>query len=122
MRGNASVVGAMAKIAPSDIAVSSITCYELYTGAEKCVNQVRERSKVDLFLSVVQRVVFDCAAASLAAQLRAELESRGEMIGPYDILIAGHAQSLGLTMVTGNTREFARVAGLVLVNWELATP
>ena len=112
----------MAKVSPSDIAVSSITCYELYTGAEKCVDQARERAKVDTFVHALQHVVFDFVAASRAAQFRAHLEARGEMIGPYDVLIAGHARSLGLTLVTGNTREFARIAGLALENWEVAKP
>ncbi len=122
MRGKSLVVSKMASVLPSDVAISSVTCYELYAGAEKCVYPQRERGKVDSFIGALRQVVFDFAAASQAAQFRAALEARGEMIGPYDVLIAGHAHSLGLTLVTGNTKEFARIAGLPLENWEAAVP
>jgi tRNA(fMet)-specific endonuclease VapC len=50
-------------------------------------------------------------------QLRAELASTGRLIGPYDMMIAGHARSLGLILVTNNVREFERVPGLRVENW-----
>ena len=122
MRGNAQVVGKMSKLSPSEIAISSITCYELYTGAAKCKDPQRERAKVDVFVGTLTQVLFDLAAASNAAQLRASLEARGLMIGPYDVLIAGHAHSLGLALVTGNTKEFSRIGGLALEDWGVTTP
>jgi tRNA(fMet)-specific endonuclease VapC len=122
MRGNQYVVARMSAIVPSDIAVSSITCYELFTGAAKCRDPRLERSKVELFVGTLKELAFDRDAASHAALIRAELESRGEMIGPYDVLIAGHAKSMGLTIVTGNTKEFTRVAGLQIENWQAASP
>jgi tRNA(fMet)-specific endonuclease VapC len=60
---------------------------------------------------------FDNAAASHSGQIRAELKSKGTPIGPYDVLIAGHARSLGLVLVTNNTREFERVDGLRIEDW-----
>ena len=60
---------------------------------------------------------FDASAAEVAGQLRSWLAGLGTPIGPYDSLIAAHAQALGVTLVTNNTREFARVPGLRLANW-----
>jgi tRNA(fMet)-specific endonuclease VapC len=122
MRGVTSVVGAMARHAPADIAVSSITCYELYTGIEKCADPQREHTKVEALLGAVSQVVFDRPAAIASARIRADLESRGEMIGPYDILLAGQAQSLSLILVTANIGEFYRIPNLAVENWELAAP
>jgi tRNA(fMet)-specific endonuclease VapC len=117
MRGVPKVVAAMATKLPGDIAISSITCYELYVGVEKCANPTRERAKVGTLIQTLQEVTFDFAAAGHAARIRADLESRGEMIGPYDVLIAGHAQALGLSLVTANVSEFRRIPGLALEDW-----
>lgn len=118
MRGDAAVVRALSAHPPADLGVSSGTCYELFAGVEKCANRARERAKVEKLLATVGQFPFDLAAASLAARIRADLEARGEMIGPYDVLLAGHAISLGLTLVTANTREFSRVVGLPVENWK----
>lgn len=117
MRGATSVIDALTARAPADIAVSSVTCYELYTGIEKCADPIRERTKVEALIGTLNQVVFDLPAAKEAARIRASLELRGQMIGPYDVLIAGQAISAGLTLVTGNTNEFARVPALSLENW-----
>ncbi len=110
----------MAAHDPADLAVSSITSYELHTGVEKCADPGRERDKVERLLQTVQQVEFDLSAAREAARIRADLESRGEMIGPYDVLIAGQAVSRGLILVTDNTTEFARVSGQALENWQVS--
>lgn len=68
-------------------------------------------------LNGVTIVPFEESDANESARLRAELEGRGERIGGYDCLIAGHALARGWTMVTANTREFSRVPGLSLVDW-----
>ncbi len=60
---------------------------------------------------------FDADAADHAADIRADLENRGEMIGPYDVMIAGHARSRGLTVITGNLGELRRVGGLRCEDW-----
>jgi tRNA(fMet)-specific endonuclease VapC len=62
-------------------------------------------------------VMFDEAAASESAVIRAELEKRGTPIGPFDLLIAGIAQSMDMTLVTNNIKEFNRVKKLKLENW-----
>lgn len=61
--------------------------------------------------------VFDAPAAGYFGQIRAELARDGKSIGPYDMMIAGHARSLGLVLVTNNVREFRRVSGLRVENW-----
>jgi len=77
-------------------------------GVAKCANPAKERSKVDLLLSVLSELPFDADAAQEAARIRATLESQGSMTGPYDVLLAGHAIAADLTLVTDNTGEFLR--------------
>jgi len=105
------------QVSPSDCAVSAVTVYELFCGVEKAQNPISERQKVELFLSVIAELPFDRAAAETAARIRVELEKKGTPIGPYDILIAGHALVNGLTVVTNNLGEFQRVGGLKVEAW-----
>jgi tRNA(fMet)-specific endonuclease VapC len=72
---------------------------------------------VESFLANVEILPFDFAAARHAATVRAALAASGRLIGQYDILIAGHALSLGATLVTNNVDEFRRVDGLAVENW-----
>jgi tRNA(fMet)-specific endonuclease VapC len=109
--------GALAVVAPADCAISSITTYELYTGIEKCADPTKELAKVNLLPATVSELVFDGPAAREAGRIRALLESQGCMIGAYDVLLAGHARSAGLTLVTANVGEFSRVPGLNWENW-----
>lgn len=118
MRGHPPVLQRLAAVAPADCAISSITTYELFTGVEKCADPTRELAKVNLFLATVNELVFDGEAARDAGRIRAGLESQGSMIGPYDVLLAGHARSAGLTLVTANVGEFSRVPGLNWENWQ----
>lgn len=70
-----------------------------------------------MFLSEIQIVSFDVLAAQSYGIIKANLQKKGLPIGPMDTLIAAHAQSLGLTLVTNNTREFSRVENLSLEDW-----
>lgn len=108
----------MAAVAPADCAISSIAAYELYTGVEKCANPSKERPRVDLFLNALPILSFESRAAKEAARVRAFLESTGQPIGPYDVLLAGHALASLLTLVTSNTNEFGRIPGLNLEDWQ----
>lgn len=119
MRHHAAVLSRLAAIRPGDCAISTITSYELYTGVEKCTDPARERAKVLLFLSTVRELAFDGAASLESGRIRALLESQGRPIGPYDILLAGHALATGMTLVTSNTSEFGRVPLLKIENWLL---
>ena len=122
MRHHTLVLQRMAEVAPADCAMSSITSYELFTGVEKCADPAKELAKVDLLLATISELVFDGGAAREAGRIRALLESQGCMIGAYDVLLAGHARSAGLTLVTANTAEFSRVPGLKLEDWHLTAP
>lgn len=120
MRNDPLVVKRMSATTPIACAVSTITAYERYTGVEKCANPARERSKVNRLLSTVYQLPFDAQAAIEAARIRAMLESHGQMIGPYDVLLAGHAIAAALRLVTHNTAEFIRIPELHLENWQAA--
>ena len=98
--------------------VSSISCYELQFGIEKGDPEHRpaKESKQLFFLEGVNVIDFDGAAARESAKVREELR-RGQQIGAYDTLLAGHARSRGMVMVTHNQREFSRVSGLQLADW-----
>lgn len=104
---------------PEDICISSITYAELLHGVEN--SNAREKNKLALtmFLSGIQIVPFDMAAAEAYGRIRADLQKKGTPIGPMDTLIAAHAKSLGLIVVTNNTREFSRVQDLDLEDWTM---
>jgi tRNA(fMet)-specific endonuclease VapC len=78
---------------------------------------VRNHERLDVFLGEVACVDFDGDAASVCGRIRAALEKRGTLIGPYDLQIAAHAVSLGLVLVSDNIREFRRVKGLKVESW-----
>lgn len=120
MRNHPNVVNRMSGVAPGDSVISTITSYELYTGIAKCASPDKEQAKVDLLLRTVIELPFDQTAAREAGRIRGLLESRGEMIGPYDVLLAAHALAAGLILVTANTNEFQRVPGLTVENWRVA--
>jgi tRNA(fMet)-specific endonuclease VapC len=105
-------------IEPTDIVLCSIIVYELRYGAQRSSDPSREHSKLDLFLSPFASLPFDDQCALRCAQVRAELERTGRVIGPYDLQIAAVALEHGLTLVTHNAQEFSRIAGLKLEDWE----
>ena len=104
-------------IRQQDVAISTITLFELQFGVEK--SQYRQRSEDALvkFLLPLNLIDLDRSAAVEAAAIRAQLEKKGISIGPYDLLIAGLARSRDMTLVTNNTKEFERVVSLHLEDW-----
>ena len=102
---------------PKDVAISTITLFELQYGIEKSQYQQRSEDELAKFLLPLDLIDLDRSAAIEAANIRAQLERNGMPIGPYDLLIAGLARSMDLTLVTNNTREFERIVGLRLENW-----
>ena len=118
MRNHPTAVQRMAVVPPGECAISTITAYELYTGVEKCTKPAQERAKVDLLLRTVHEIAFESTAAKEAARIRALLESQGQPIGPYDLLLAGQALAGSLILVTANTGEFSRVPGLTSEDWQ----
>ncbi|MBQ9343106.1 MAG: type II toxin-antitoxin system VapC family toxin [Clostridia bacterium] len=102
---------------PSELAVSSITVYELEYGAAKSSWPEKNRNNVKLFLAPFSIVSFDSKDAVIAGEIRQILEKAGTPIGPYDIQIAAQGLSRGLTVVTHNTSEFSRVPNLKIMDW-----
>jgi tRNA(fMet)-specific endonuclease VapC len=98
------------------LGVSAITASELFFGVAR-TGSTRNAEVLRRFLAGLEVAEFDVSAADVAGQVRAWLASQGTPIGPYDSLIAAHAQALGVTLVTNNLREFERVPGLRLANW-----
>jgi tRNA(fMet)-specific endonuclease VapC len=101
----------------ADVAVSSITVAELQYGVAKSARPEQNALALAELLAPLAVLPFDDAAATAYGLVRAELERAGTPIGGMDILIAAHAVALGRTIVTNNTREFRRVAGLRVENW-----
>jgi tRNA(fMet)-specific endonuclease VapC len=102
---------------PGGAGVSSITLAELRYGAAKSRDPAANRLMLVQFLAPLRVSSFGRRAASVYGQVRADLERIGQPIGPLDTLIAAHALSLNLTLVTNNEREFRRVRGLRVENW-----
>ena len=97
--------------------ISGISYMELVYGAERSSNPERNLTSLEGFVARMDVLPLDDSAAVYAGQVRAELAKQGMPIGPYDQLIAGHARSIGLVLVTNNEKEFSRVSGLRLENW-----
>ncbi len=97
--------------------ISSIVLFELLYGAAKSARPIENRSEVERFATRLDVLPFDDDAAAHAGDIRAVLAGQGRMIGSYDLLIAGHARSRGLIVVTGNLGEFDRVEGLRCEDW-----
>ena len=103
--------------AVGDVGISSITLAELRHGVAKSTRRDQNRAALDRFLLPLDIAAFDDLAADLYGTVRADLETAGTPIGPLDTLIAGHAVSLNVVLVTHNVAEFRRVTGLRLEDW-----
>jgi tRNA(fMet)-specific endonuclease VapC len=99
-----------------DIGVSSITVAELAYGVAKTKSE-RNRNALERFLLPLEIADFDHATALVYGNVRADLERRGRLIGPLDMLIAAHGLALNAILVTNNEREFGRIPGLAIENW-----
>lgn len=104
------------------LCISTIVLTELLCGAAKSARSEHNRREVERFSARLDVLPFDAAAADHAADIWAFLERRGQLIGGYDLLIAGHARSRGLILVTGNLGEFNRVEGLRCEDWSGPKP
>ena len=106
------------QIGSEDIAVSSIVAAELEVGVFKSLRPEIQRARLDFFLFRFKVNDFDEVAARHYGEIRAELERKGQSIGPMDLLIAAHARSLGAALITANIGEFKRVRGLKVIAWK----
>ena len=111
------VMKRLASAAVGDVCISAISKSELMYGVEVSPCQAQDRARLDIFLRHMVVLDFPQDAAADYAEIRAWLKKRGTMIGANDLLIAAHSRSLGLILVTNNTREFRRVPKLTIENW-----
>ena len=102
------------------LCISTIVQMELLQGAALSARSDHNRQEVERFCARLEILPFDENAAAHAADIRAMLQIQGNKIGAYDALIAGHARSQGLIVVTHNLREFMRVDGLRCEDWQAA--
>lgn len=100
-----------------DVAISSITLAELHYGIMKSSNPKKNQEALDKFLTPLEILDFDYFATIEYGKIRADLEKNGTPIGPLDTLIAAHAKSQKLTLVTNNEKEFIRIPDLKIENW-----
>ena len=91
-------------------------------GALRSSRPLEQRALVESLLARVTVLEFNANDADHAADIKADLQRRGQMIGANDLLIAGHARSRSLIVVTGNLREFGRVSGLRSEDWPAGPP
>jgi tRNA(fMet)-specific endonuclease VapC len=119
-RRNPGLVARIRGFARGELKVSTVTVFELEYGARRSPRYSSLMRVIEAFLDNVEVLSFDRGAAQEAGEIRAELAAAGEMIGAYDLLIAGHARSLEATLITNNVTEFSRVRHLSLENWASA--
>ena len=116
-RGRGKVAHRLLAVNPREIGLPAVAAYEVWVGVLGSQNAKRREHQYEEFLSSIEVIAFDAAISRRAAELRHALERRGEGIGPLDTLIAGTALAHGATLVTRNSKEFGRIAGLKIVNW-----
>jgi len=107
----------LGNVPPREIGISAITLYELEVGIAKSTHPDKRKRQLGELISVITLFSFDQKETEIAAQIRVDLEKRGEIIGPYDILIAATALANGATLVTSNIREFSRIPRLQIEDW-----
>jgi len=116
-KGIGNVAPRLLDVPPAEVAISTITLFELHVGIEKAGAPAARLQQLDHFVSFVRLVDFTQREAAAAAELRAELERKGRPIGPLDNLLAGTAIAHQATFVTRNVKEFSRVPGLTVESW-----
>jgi tRNA(fMet)-specific endonuclease VapC len=120
LKGNPVMVARLREHAPVNFGIPAIAAHELYFGASKSARSIDNLARIGrLRIPVVD---FDREDAIEAGRIRAALAAAGTPIGPYDVLIAGQAKARDLILITCNTREFLRVGGLRVQNWESDDP
>ena len=116
-RGRGNVAKNLLATPPGEVALPAVAAYEVWVGVFGSRNAERRQSQYEQFLATVEVLPFDATASRCAAEIRHDLESRGQGIGPLDTLIAATAVANNATLVTHNVREFGRVRGLRLTDW-----
>ena len=112
-----SVVARIQGSSPEDLCLTSVVVAELRYGADHSARRRTNHARIDALIDEIECLDFDLQAAAAYGRVRAQLEAAGTPIGPNDMLIAAHALSRGLSIVTDNVAEFGRVKGLKVENW-----
>ena len=100
-----------------EIGISTITVSELQYGVAKSNHRKKNADRLEEFLAPLEIIPYDQPAANVYGDIRFQLEKRGEPIGPLDLLIAAHAVSRDLIIITNNDKEFKRIKSLKVENW-----
>jgi tRNA(fMet)-specific endonuclease VapC len=116
-RSNDAVLTRLETVAVTDVCISVITKSELLFEVEVSPRRQKDQFALNAYLHHVEVLEYPDEAALHYAQIRTALKASGSVIGANDLFIAAHARSLGLTLVTNNTREFGRIQDLRLENW-----
>jgi len=116
-KGKGKVADRLLQTQPRDIAIPAVVLYELEVGLAKSTNTHKRRKQLDDFLALIAVFPLDIKEAKAAAKVRATLELEDRPIGSMDTLIAGIAVANKSTLVTHNSKEFARVEGLMVEDW-----
>lgn len=116
-RSHELVLKRLQRVPVSDVCISVITKSELLFGVELSPRRQLDDLALKAFLVFIEVLDFPDEASFHYAKIRADLKARGAMVGANDLFIAAHARSLGLTLVTNNTREFGRIRNLAVENW-----
>ena len=114
---SASVVRAITRLEPGQVKLSAVSLAELEVGASKSRRREENRNALLRFAAAFDIVPFDDRDVEAYGLIRAGLERRGHVIGPYDLQIAAQAITRDLVLVTNNVEEFRRVPGLRIENW-----
>ena len=116
-KGHGRVSDRLLSIPPNEIGIPTVVLYELEVGIGKSSTPKKRKAQLGEFISLINVKPFGYEEAKCAADIRVKLEKKGIPIGPYDILIAASALASKWTLVTHNTKEFARIKGLSLEDW-----
>ncbi len=116
-KGIGNVPDRLLSLSPKYISIAAISLFELEVGIAKSNNPSKRKRQLEVLISRIDVIPFAAKEAKTAAMIRADLESKGTPIGPFDTLIAGTALSKNVTLVTHNTQEFNRVKDLAIEDW-----
>ena len=111
------VIKKFKQFALGEIGISTITVSELQYGVSKSTYREKNEVRLEEFLAPLEILTYDQTAARIYGDIRFQLEKSGQLIGPLDLLIAAHAISQNLVLITNNDREFKRIKKLKIENW-----
>jgi tRNA(fMet)-specific endonuclease VapC len=117
--GSPSVTEQFRSVRSDQVKIPSMVAAELVFGACKSSSPLTAQKVVNSFLEAFEIVPFDQDAVEVYARIRLELEQKGTMIGPNDLIIAATVLSRHGTLITHNAKEFSRVSGLLLQDWTI---